>query len=112
MKKMLSEAGARGASAPTPRNSQQSAAFVETPGHCGAKGNRALESVFFGARRSGQSGKAVGIKNEQDAAIVFAREFADHQGTEASGSFPVDVASAVRRNIIAERSRDPGRGLW
>src|SRR5260370_27539493 len=82
---------------------EQSAALVEAPGDCGAKGNRALESVFFGARRSGQSGKAVGIKDEEDTAIVFASEFADHQGAETGGRFPVDVASAVGGNIIAER---------
>ena len=82
---------------------EQRAALVEAPGDCGAKGNRALESVFFGARRSGQSGKAVGIKDEEDTAIVFASEFADHQGAETSGRFPVDVASAVGGNIIAER---------
>ena len=55
------------------------AAFVKTPGDCGAKRNRALETVFFVTRRIGKSGKAVRVKDKEDAAIIFASEFADHQ---------------------------------
>ena len=82
---------------------EQGAALVEAPGNGGAKGNRALETVFFAARRRGQSRKAVRVKDEEDAAVIFASEFADHQGAESSGSFPVDVASAIGGHIIAER---------
>ena len=103
MKKMLSEAGARGASARNAAKFEQNAAFVETPGDCGAKRNRALEAVFFSARSIGQSGEAVRVKDEQDAAIIFASKFTDHQRAETGGSFPVDVASAVRGDVIAER---------
>ena len=43
------------------------------------------------------------IENEQDAAVVFAREFADHQGTRARRSFPVNVTRAVIGKVIPQR---------
>jgi len=39
------------------------------------------------------------IENEQDTAVVFAGEFADHQRTGARGSFPVHVARAVYPSV-------------
>src|SRR5436309_9017253 len=43
------------------------------------------------------------VKDKQDAAIIFARKFADHQRTKARGSFPVNVTRAVRRDVIPQR---------
>src|SRR5207249_1555404 len=44
----------------------------------------------------------MGIENELAAAIILARELANHQRTGARGSFPVDVARAVRGKVIAQ----------
>src|SRR6267378_7927463 len=43
------------------------------------------------------------VEDKQDAAIVLARKFADHQRTKACGSFPVNVTRAVRRYVIPQR---------
>src|SRR6266403_6181489 len=43
------------------------------------------------------------VEDKQDAAIVLARKFADHQRTKARGSFPVNVTRAVRRYVIPQR---------
>src|SRR5229473_5914654 len=43
------------------------------------------------------------VEDKQDAAIVLARKFADHQRTKARGSFPVNVTPAVRRDVIPQR---------
>src|SRR6266436_1382129 len=43
------------------------------------------------------------VEDKQDAAIVLARKFADHQRTKARGSFPVNVTRAVRRDVIPQR---------
>src|SRR5258708_6273696 len=45
----------------------------------------------------------MGVEDKQDAAIVLARKFPDHQRTIAGGSFPVNVTRAVRGDVIAQR---------
>src|SRR6267378_4314945 len=43
------------------------------------------------------------VEDKQDATIVLARKFADHQRTKARGSFPVNVTRAVGRDIVPQR---------
>src|SRR6266849_5573081 len=43
------------------------------------------------------------VEDKQDAAIVLARKFADHQRTKARGSLPVNVTRAVRGDVIPQR---------
>src|SRR5882762_9492195 len=43
------------------------------------------------------------VQDEQDAAIVLARKFPDHQGTKTRGSFPVNMTRAVRGDVIPQR---------
>src|SRR5713101_5064044 len=42
------------------------------------------------------------IEDELDTAVVFAREFADHQRTGTRGGFPVHMARAVRGEVIPQ----------
>src|SRR5882762_928624 len=77
-------------------------ALEEMPGDAGAQGDGALEAICGGARRFiGCGGEGVRIQDEEDTCFVLAREFAHHQRAETSGCFPVDMASAVGRYVIA-----------
>jgi len=86
---------------------QQRVLFVKVPGQAGANGDGALEMFVDRRDRVLHPGKfllrQMRIENEEDTAIVFAGEFTNHQGTGTRGSFPVNVARAVRGDVTAQR---------
>src|SRR6516162_8615890 len=63
---------------------KEGVAFAEGPGEGGAVGDRPLEAVGVCGCGVGFGGGAVRIEDEQDAVVVFASEFANHQRTGAS----------------------------
>src|SRR6267378_6463296 len=74
----------------------------EMPGDAGAQGDGALEAIGGGARRFiGCGGEGMRIQDEKNARFVLARELAHHQRAETCGRFPVDMAGAVGRHVIA-----------
>ena len=82
--------------------------FVEVPGDARSHRNGALES--FGVLGCGQcrpapsrGGPRKRIEHEHHAALVLAREFADHQLPGARGDFPVHEARAIGGKIFAQR---------
>src|SRR6266436_8371278 len=90
-----------------PAKLKQGIAFVEMPGQAGADGYSAPEAFIwrrvFHLESSGLILGEMRVKDKQDAAIVLAREFPDHQRTIARGGFPVNMTRAVCRDVIAER---------
>src|SRR5882762_7002992 len=77
------------------------------PSQAGTDGYGALEAFIwrcvFHLEASGLLCGEVRVEDQQDAAIVLARKFPDHQGTKARGSFPVNVTRAVRGDVIPQR---------
>src|SRR6267142_3859767 len=77
-------------------------ALEEMPGDAGAQGDGALEAISGDARRFvGWGGEGVRIQDEEDARFVLARELSHHQRAETRRCFPVDMAGAVGRHVIA-----------
>src|SRR2546421_8784654 len=85
---------------------QQRIIFVKVPGQASADIDGALETLVRGRlyrlRIRGFFRGQVRIENEQNTADVFAREFRDHQGTGAGGSFTINWARTVRRGVAAQ----------
>ena len=91
--------------------------FVEVPGDAGGHGDGALEALRCGCESDADCGRDVatasaltlgrradkGIEDQHHAALVFAREFADHQAAGLRGDFPIDEAGAVGGQIVAQR---------
>src|ERR1044072_4794208 len=48
----------------------------------------------------------MGIEHQQDPAIIFTREFTDHQRAGSGGSFPMHVAGAIGWHVFAERVKN------
>ena len=63
---------------------EEGVAFAEGPREGGAVGDRLLEAVGVGGCSVGFGGGAVRIEDEQDAVVVLASEFANHERTGAS----------------------------
>ena len=77
------------------------------PGDAGGHAHRAFEFLGMfgfgkfpqiGARRADER-----VQHQHDAALVFARKFADHHVPCARGDFPVHETRAIGRQIIAQR---------
>src|ERR1700682_5782062 len=76
------------------------------PSEGGADGYSALEAlicrcVFLEAGDFLRG--EVRVENQQDAAIILARKFANHQRTVASGSLPVNVTRTICSDVIPQR---------
>src|SRR5882724_5192946 len=72
------------------------------PGNSGASGDGALEAFAGQCFAVSRQLAWMRIKNQQDAEIVLAREFTDHQRAGAGGGFPMHVAGAVCGNVFAQ----------
>src|SRR5882762_6631 len=77
-------------------------ALEEMPGDAGAQSDGALEAIGGGARRFIAYGaEDVRIQDEKNARFVLAGELSHHQRAEPRGCFPVNMASAVGRHVVA-----------
>src|SRR6266436_9675464 len=77
-------------------------ALEEMPGDAGAQGDGAVEAIRGCTRRFIACGaEDMRIQDEKNTRLVLARELAHHQRAETRGCFPVDMAGAVGRHVIA-----------
>jgi len=81
---------------------EKGVAFAEGPRQGSAVGDGLLEAVDVGGGGVWLGGGAVRIEDQKNAVIVFAGEFANHEGAGARRSLPVDVANAVGGQIVAQ----------
>src|ERR1700740_2255971 len=74
------------------------------PGNTGAQCDRALEALAGGLRCCARlSSENVRIQYEQHARLILASELANHQRAQPRGSFPMNMARAVRGDVITQR---------
>src|ERR1700682_4585207 len=85
----------------------QGVAFIKMPDQRRAKRHRALEAFARGqhhrALAPSDHRTNMWIQDQEDAAVIFAREFANHQRTGTRRSFPMNMTYAVAGHVVAQR---------